>query len=429
MNENNKFKIECNGKECPANTILYDCKAVPVTVYSKTRLTVRNNYPGVFKYADWLPISDEIIPKLIKKLPTMPFKIIKAEKLGKILNLSNLFFVYSGVGPTFTFKDLEAVGVISRWVDLKINNQAVPVFASDGNFARAMFVVSKDIDDLVFICVTTEKARISKIWHINGYNKKCYLISLDGIDADYYDAISLSAKISKEYGFIHEGGVYNIARRDFIGTILLEFVFKIGKMPDHYFQAVGSGIGPIDIYQTNRRLIEDGRFGTELVTIHIAQNYPFIPIVDAWNKRKREISKKYQVKKTAIKLISQVKADVLTNRFPAYSIKNGLYDILKNTSGYAYSITNKEIEKARSLVSKTEKLKIGYASGVSVAALLQAVEYGTVDKTDIIIVHLTDGIYNGKKTIIPPHFRINDIDDNEIYRMFLKQIYNSVKVK
>ena len=48
-----------------------------------------------------------------------------------------------------------------------------------------------------------------------------------------------------------------MARRDGMATTVLA-VTHIGRIPDYYFQAVGSGTGAIAAWEANLRLIEDG---------------------------------------------------------------------------------------------------------------------------------------------------------------------------
>lgn len=62
-----------------------------------------------------------------------------------------------------------------------------------------------------------------------------------GTGNDYTDAINLAGRIAKLPGMVSEGGARNVARRDGMGTMMLDAAVTIGKMPDHYFQAVGSG--------------------------------------------------------------------------------------------------------------------------------------------------------------------------------------------
>ena len=79
---------------------------------------------------------------------------------------------------------------------------------------------------------------------------------------DYFDAINLSNMVLASDKFLAEGGAKNIARRDGMGTTVLSATTHIGRIPDFYFQAVGSGTGAIAAWEANLRLIEDGRFGS-----------------------------------------------------------------------------------------------------------------------------------------------------------------------
>ena len=77
---------------------------------------------------------------------------------------------------------------------------------------------------------------------------------------------------------VSEGGARNIARRDGMGTVMLDAALTIGKMPDHYFQAVGSGTGGISVWEAAIRLRADGRFGQKIPKLQLAQNLPFVPM-------------------------------------------------------------------------------------------------------------------------------------------------------
>ena len=83
-------------------------------------------------------------------------------------------------------------------------------------------------------------------------------------------------------GFAAEGGARNIARRDGMGTVMLDAALKLERIPDHYFQAVGSGTGGISAWEAALRLRADGRFGSILSRLHLAQNLPNAPIYCAW---------------------------------------------------------------------------------------------------------------------------------------------------
>jgi cysteate synthase len=66
------------------------------------------------------------------------------------------------------------------------------------------------------------------------------------VKGDYYDAINV-AHITGKPDFVPEGGAKNVARRDGAGTVMLDATLTMKHLPDHYFQAVGSGTGGIAV--------------------------------------------------------------------------------------------------------------------------------------------------------------------------------------
>src|SRR5208282_4402349 len=128
-------------------------------------------------------------------------------------------------------------------------------------------------------------------------------------------------RIALTIGYPFEGGVKNIAKRDGLGVVLLEAVRVIGSLPDHYFQAVGSGTGAIGVWEMAERFKEDGRFGARLPVLHLAQNLPFAPMVKAWEKQSRELF----AEDLRPELIGCISTRVLSTRYPAYALKGGVY--------------------------------------------------------------------------------------------------------
>ena len=422
-----KFVLEClySGEIFePSEYIPSDCKeSLLVTRYEKKKIEVKN-LPGIWKYIDWLPTKT--IPKEFLKNPAGPLTY-KSKKLAEYLGLKNLYISYNGfhegINNTGSFKDIEAQSTISRWIDIGIIKEKIPILASDGNFARGVIYYTKWLN-LPLIVSTIEDARKKRIWSPNGgdYNKNTFLISLIG-EHDYYDAIELAKRLSNLDFTFSEGGVKNVARRDGVGTILIDAAIKMKRIPDHYFQGVGTGVGPIAIYEANERLVNDSRFENHFAVIHISQNFPFDPIVNAWREKIKKIDEKFQGEEGK-KLIKKVLAHVLTNRRPAYEIRGGLYDILKATDGYAYSIKNEEIIKAKEIFKKLEGKEILDASAVTVASLVKAVEEGNVDKNDYILINVTGGGINELKNTqtIPANFKTSNMDEvfNFVEKYFKK---------
>jgi cysteate synthase len=212
---------------------------------------------------------------------------------------------------------------------------------------------------------------------------------LAGGNRDDFDAITLAGKIVQMNGFFPEGGAANVARRDGMAVTVLDAAVSIGRIPDHYFQAVGSGTGGIAAWESALRLAADGSFGRNNMKLHLAQNHPFTPITDAWNERRRDIPALDEDRSK--EQIHHIMAKVLSNRKPPYGLTGGVYDTLDASSGEMYAVENAKIREAMDLFEELEGVDIHPAGGVAAGALMQAVERGTVSRNDVIALNITGG--------------------------------------
>jgi cysteate synthase len=227
--------------------------------------------PGIWKFIDWLPVNGWI------ENTGGGSVTYRSASLAKELGLKNLYISFSGYWPeigartaTCSFKDLEAPPTLQRLMER--NDGSVLTVASAGNTARA-FAQAASVSKLPLVLVVPESA-LSRIWITTEPGP----ITLIGVRGDYYDAILSADRITSLPGFVPEGGARNVARRDGMGTVVLEAALTSGKLPDHYFQAVGSGTGGIAAWEASMRLIRDGRFGQGLPRLHLAQSLPNAPI-------------------------------------------------------------------------------------------------------------------------------------------------------
>ena len=216
---------------------------------------------------------------------------------------------------------------------------------------------------------------------------KIILLSVKGVN--YSETIKTSGIFLAEDAK-PQVGAYNIARRDGIGTILLEAVTVMGRLPDHYFQPIGSGIGAVAAYEASERLIKDGRFGTRFPRLHLSQNEPFAPVHHAWSRRSRQVIPELDMP-GADGAIKEIIADVLSNKHPLYSMRRGLYDCLTQTGGFTYGVTNEKALSASKLISEKEGIDFMPPVGICVASLMQAIKQGTVRPDDIILLNATGG--------------------------------------
>ena len=384
-----KFKIKCLkcGKEY-GHQYRLTCEnddSILRAEYFEKRLNLRKQ-PGMGRFHSWLPIQEELTTGAG---PTT----YKSEAFARELGLLNLYIGFSGYWPergsfikTCSFKELEAYPTMQL---LKESGGKAIVLASAGNTGRAFAHVSVLTGIDAYIVVPD--SGISHLWLPEEPIESVHLIDMSPGN-DYTDAINLAVRVAKLPGLIFEGGARNIARRDGMGTVMLDAAVTLGKMPDHYFQAVGSGTGGISAWEASLRLRDDGRFGLKLPKLQLAQNLPFVPIYNAWQAKRREIIPEIDMK-DAKKQIEETYASVLTNRTPPYSIKGGLYDALIDTDGVMYAITREEALEAKVLFESLEGIDILPPSTVAAASLLKAVKTGNVGTADIILLNIAGGGY------------------------------------
>ncbi|MDJ0737256.1 MAG: cysteate synthase [Nostocaceae cyanobacterium] len=392
MNPQLKYILRCTlcGREYTPDPFRLYCDeehepSLLRAVYSHKKLEIKENLPGLFRFIDWLPVERYLDAK------GRPITY-QSKNLGHHLGLDNLFISFNGYWPerdarifTCSFKELEAFSVLAR---VPKNNQKTLVVASAGNTGRAFANICSQHQIPLYLVIPEQS--LSAMWSKDGFDPCVRLIVVGG-NGDYFDAIRLAKIISQLDGFFPEGGAANVARRDGMGLPVVDAVVTIREIPDHYFQAVGSGTGGISAYEANLRFLEDGRFGNKKMKLNLAQNIPFTPITDAWKSGSREIT--YLSEIEAKERINKACAKVLTNRNPAYSLAGGVYEALVDTHGEMYGVTNSESEKTRVLFEELEGIDISPASGVATAALIQAVEAGKIGKKESILLNITSGGY------------------------------------
>ena len=215
-------------------------------VYESKQIRPKGEEHGIYRFADWLPVKRTLSGSCAPVT-------YRSRKLAERLGLKNLYITFNGYFPeigarmtTCSFKETEAYSVCGR-LNGK-HKDKVLVVASAGNTARAFAKVCSDNHIPLLLSVPEEN--IDALWFEAPLDDCVKLIS-PRHGADYYDAIKLSDMALQSDKFFAEGGAKNVARRDGMATTVLSAVTHIGRIPDYYFQAVGSGTGAAQIFVLN----------------------------------------------------------------------------------------------------------------------------------------------------------------------------------
>ena len=352
-------------------------------IYDNDRFSPDDSLDGLYRYACWLPIQRTL------RHSSAPVTY-KSKGLAAKLGLKNLYITFSGYWPkkgvkmrTCSFKETEAYSVCARFPK---KSDKILVVQSAGNTARAFAQVCSDNNIPIVICIPHDN--IHDLWFRKPL-KSCVKVIATPAGTDYFDAISLGDKICKNPRYLAEGGAKNIARRDGMGTTILSAVEKIGKIPDAYFQAVGSGTGAIAAWENAQRLEKDGRFGKNKMKVFACQNTPYTIMYDSWKAGSRELLPLSA--ETSRRNAEVILAKVLSNRKPPYSIAGGLYDTLKASGGDMFKVSNEEIVYWMLQFFNLEGVDIFPAAAAAVAGLRKAIDEGKVQADETIMLNITGG--------------------------------------
>jgi cysteate synthase len=389
-------------------------------IYEHRQLCLRNELSGLYKFAQWLPIHR------ILEGSSAPVTY-RSTGLAKALNLEELWITFSGWWPekgalmsTCSFKETEAYSVCGR---MTASMDKILVVASAGNTARAFAKVCSDNLIPLLLCVPEDN--LDALWFDKPLNS-CVKLICSAKGSDYFDAIHLSNVVAGIEGFVAEGGAKNVARRDGMGTTVLSAVTTIGRIPDYYFQAIGSGTGAIAAWEANLRFLADGRFGNTKMKLMVSQNSPFTPIYDAWKADSRAMLPLDD--DLARRQVEEIDAKVLSNRKPPYPISGGLFDALKDSGGDVLLASNKQARDSARIFGETEGADIHPAAAVATATLIDAAYNNLIDKSACIMLNITGGgeeIFKNEKELyyLKPDliFQVNDTTEKivtEVSKLF-----------
>ncbi len=389
-------------------------------IFENKQLEVKGPEFGIYRFSDWLPIHR----MLEGSGAPITYKSIG---LANHLGLKNLYITFSGYWPekgaimkTASFKETEAFAVCGR---LDKDEKRILVVASAGNTARAFARVCSENNIPLLLCVPEDN--INALW-LNEPHNECVKLICSKSGSDYFDAIHLSNIACELDNYFPEGGAKNVARRDGMATTTLSAVTTIGKIPNYYFQAVGSGTGAIAAWEANLRLIGDGRFGTNKMKLMVSQNAPFTPIHDAWKADSRAMLALDD--NLAREQVEEIDAKVLSNRKPPYPIKGGLYDAMKDAGGDVLLATNEESKLAGKLFEELEGIDIHPAAAVATATLIEYADSGHFKEDEIIMLNITGGGEERFKKEHKLHYLkpslVFDIDPNaDLVKKALKNLF------
>jgi len=339
-----------------------------------TRERIAAGPPTMWRYAELLPASEN---GLLGDLGTGFTPLIRAYNLGKALGLRNLYVKNDCVNPSYSFKD-RVVGVaVSKAREFGFDTVAC---ASTGNLANsvAAHAAHCGMKAYVFVPADLEEAKIVA--------SSVYGPRVMAVDGNYDQVNRLCTMIADEYHW----AFVNVNVRPYYAegskTLGYEVAEQLGwQAPDHVIVPMASGSLLTKIAKSFRELAQIGLISEHPTRISGAQPAGCAPIANAFLSESGEI--------TPVKPHTIAKSLAIGNPADGYYALR----VIRNSGGYAASVTEEEIIEGIKLLARTEGIFAETAGGVTVGVLKKLAESGQIDPDELTVAFITG---NGLKTSI-----------------------------
>ena len=370
-----KTSLQC--RECKKeydSTFKYICDECfgPLDVHydfpSITKDTFASREQTYWRYFELLPIIDK---SNIVSIGAGMTPLVRAEKLGKEIGLSNLYIKNDSVNPTFSFKDRPAGVAVSKAKEFGLSSVGC---ASTGNLAAATaaHAAKGNFPCYIFAPSDIEHAKIAQ--------SLSYGANYIAVDGTYDDANRIAAQIGDSKGV----GIVNINMRSYYvegsKTLAYEVAEQLDwQVPDQLIVPTGSG-AMLNAICKGFEELEAVSLVDKVSEMHMncAQPHGCAPIVNAFKNNSDDI-------------IPVENPDTVAKSLAIGDPGDGRYVLkrLKQYDGIAQESNNKETLDAILLLAQTEGIFTEPAGGVSVAVLKKMVEDGRIDKDETTVCYVT----------------------------------------
>ena len=368
--------------------VSYDYDAI-ARVISRERIT--KGPLTMWRYHDLLPVDAE----MALDMHTGFTPLIRANNLGRLLGLNNLYIKNDSVNPTFSFKDRVVSVASAKALEFEFDTLAC---ASTGNLAGSVSAhgAKAGVKTMVFFPSDLERGKI-----LGAGIYGATLVAVDGT----YDQVN---RLCSELADNHRWAFVNINMRPFYSegskTLAYEVAEQLGwRAPDACVVPGASGSLFTKIYKGLNELADLGLIDSAAHTkMHIAQAEGCSPIVTAYDEDTPHVR--------------PVTPDTVAKSLAIGNPADGFYSLktIENSGGSAVSAPEDEIVEGIQILAETEGIFTETAGGVVISGLRKLVQSGKIQPDDLTVAYITG---NGLKTqevvepLINPVFTTPSYDD------------------
>lgn len=367
-------------KNCPVcnDDILYaryDLKALHDQNWAEI---IKSRKPGLWRYHELLPIKD------VANIVTMGeggSPLIKAENLGTMLGLKNLYIKDERQGPTGSFKDRQASVAISVMRELGIEEAAV---ASTGNVAIAYSAYSARAGIKLW-AFFPDRVPNDKIREVALYGTE--VVNVTGT---YDQTKEIASSFARSQEIHYDRGIKSIAAMESMKTMAFEIAEDLDWCaPDWFVQGVSGGMGPIGVAKGFEEL-QALSIVDKVPAIGLVQSEGCAPMVAAFNNG-WPVAVPVENPTTIIATLATA------NPGRAYQI---LYELMQKYGGAAESASDEEAFETTRIMARTDGISVEPATAVAFAGLIKMVRNKKIKRDEVVVFNCSGHTLPVEKAIL-----------------------------
>ena len=328
-----------------------------------------------WKYRSFFPVEEQKNELSIGEGNT---SLVKSKRLGKQLGLKNLYFKLEYTNPSGSFKDRP----ISVGSSVALEQKATTLTAaSSGNAAASLssFGAKSGIRTVVFV---PERASLSKVAQLVTLGATVVRVS-GGEDSQGDPSVKLFREAVKNWNWTPcpSFGPFNPFQFEGTKSLAFETIEQLDwKVPDFVLCNTGSG-GLLGGTSAGFKDWKELGWIEKLPHMVTVQPEQCSPVVDAFHKKIAPLEF------TDFKGFPDTVAGGLADPHPWDG--DTALEMLYETNGYAYTVSDKEILDGQHMLASMEGI-FGEPSGTAVIGSLKTmVNDGIIDHSDIVVVPIT----------------------------------------
>lgn len=329
-----------------------------------TKESIQNGPNSMWRYKELFPVEGDDIVNINSGFTPL----IKANRLGEELGLTNLYLKNDCVNPTHSFKDRVVTVAATKAKEFGFDTIAC---ASTGNLAGsvAAHAARAGMKCFVFIPADLETGKI--------IGAAVYGPTLVAVKGSYDEVNRLCSEVADRHGW----AFVNINIRPYYSegskSLGYEVVEQLGwKTPDHAIVPAASGSLYTKIWKGFKEFNQLDFIDTPKTQMHLA-TYTGSPIVTAYDEGTKDVR--------------PVKPKTIAKSLAIGNPADGYYALntIEETHGSATAVSDEEVVDSMLLLAQTEGIFGETAGGVTIASLRRLIKQGKINRDDLTVAYIT----------------------------------------